>query len=40
MFSTNAVSVLTLLAVLLLVGVIGLQIAENGYYAALPSLWP
>ncbi len=40
MFSTNALSVMTLLAVLLLAAVLGLQIAENGFYAAIPSIWP
>ena len=40
MFSSNGLSVMTLLAVLLLAAVVGLQIAENSYYAAIPSIWP
>jgi hypothetical protein len=31
---------MTLAALLLLVAVVGLQIAEISYYSALPSIWP
>lgn len=40
MFSSNGLAAMTLVAVLLLGAVVGLQIAENGYYAAIPSIWP
>ncbi len=40
MFSSNGLSAMTLIAFLLLVAVIGLQVAEIQYYAAIPSLWP
>ncbi len=40
MFSSSGLSVLTLVAVLLLAAVVGLQIAETSFYSAVPSLWP
>jgi len=40
MFSSNGLAAMTLIAVLLLGAVVGLQIAENSYYAAVPSIWP
>lgn len=40
MFSTNGLSALTLVAVLLLAVVLGLQFAESSFYGAVPSLWP
>lgn len=40
MFSSNGLSAMTLVALLLLLAVVGLQIAEVTYYSALPSIWP
>ncbi len=40
MFSTNGLSAMTLVAVLLLFAVVGLQIAEISSYSAIPSIWP
>ena len=40
MFSSNGLSAMTLVAVLLLAAVVGLQIAEISYYSAIPSIWP
>lgn len=40
MFSSNGLSAMALVAVLLLLAVVGLQIAEISYYSALPSVWP
>ena len=40
MFSTNGLSALTLVALLLLAAVVGLQIAELSYSSAVPSIWP
>ena len=40
MFSTNGLSAMTLVALLLLLAVVGLQAAEISYYSAVPSLWP
>lgn len=40
MFSSNGLSVMTLLAVLLLAAVVALQVFEINTYAAIPSLWP
>ena len=40
MFSSNGLSAMTLVALLLLAAVLGLQIAESSSYAALPSIWP
>ncbi len=40
MFSSNGLSAMTLVAVLLLAVVVGLQIAEIQYYSAIPSIWP
>ncbi len=40
MFSTNGLSAMTLVAVLLLVGVLTLQGLEISHYAAVPSIWP
>ena len=40
MFSSNGLTVMTLLALLLIGAVLGLQLAEHSYYAAVPSLWP
>lgn len=40
MFSSNGLSALTLVALLLLLAVVGLQITEVTYYSAIPSIWP
>jgi len=40
MFSIKGLSALTLVALLLLLAVVGLQVAELRYYSAVPSLWP
>ena len=40
MFSSNGLSAMTLVALLLLVGVVVLQSLEISYYSALPSIWP
>ena len=40
MFSSNGLSAMTLVALLLLAAVVGLQIAEISYYSAIPSIWP
>ena len=40
MFSTNGLSAMTLVALLLLIGVVVLQSLELTYYSALPSIWP
>ena len=40
MFSSNGLSAMTLVAVLLLAAVVGLQIAEISYYSVIPSIWP
>ena len=40
MFSTNGLSAMTLVALLLLLAVVGLQATEIHYYSALPSIWP
>ncbi len=40
MFSSNGLSAMTLVALLLLIGVVVLQALEISYYSALPSLWP
>ena len=40
MFSSNGLSAMTLVALLLLVGVLALQGFEISYYAAIPSVWP
>ena len=40
MFSTNGLSAMTLVAVLLLVGVLTLQGLEISYYSSVPSIWP
>lgn len=40
MFSSNGLSAMTLVALLLLAAVVGLQVAEISYYSALPSIWP
>lgn len=40
MFSSNGLSAMALVALLLLLAVVGLQIAEISYYSALPSVWP
>lgn len=40
MFSTNGLSALTLVALLSLLAVVGLQIAELSSYSAVPSIWP
>lgn len=40
MFSTKAMSVITLLSILLMVGVVVLQYMEFAYYGEMPSLWP
>jgi hypothetical protein len=40
MFSTNGLAGMTLAALLLLLAVVGLQVAELSYYSAIPSIWP
>ncbi len=40
MFSTNGLSALTLVALVLLLAVVGLQVAELLHYSAVPSIWP
>ena len=40
MFSSNGLSALTLVALLLLLAVVGLQVAEISFYSAVPSVWP
>lgn len=40
MFSSNGLSAMTLVALLLLLAVVGLQIAEISAYSAIPSVWP
>lgn len=40
MFSSNGLSTMMLVALLLVAAVIGLQVAEISYYTALPSVWP
>lgn len=40
MFSSNGLSALTLVALLLLIGVVVLQSMELSHYAAMPSIWP
>lgn len=40
MFSTNGLSVMTLVALLLLIGVVALQGVEISGYSAVPSIWP
>jgi hypothetical protein len=40
MFSSNGLSAMTLVAVLLLVAVVVLQVFEINFYSALPSVWP
>ena len=40
MFSTNGLGVMSLLALLELIGVVVLQVLELNYYGAAPSLWP
>ncbi len=40
MFSSNGLSALTLVALLLLLAVVGLQVAEISTYSAVPSIWP
>jgi hypothetical protein len=40
MFSSNGLSAMTLVAVLLLAVVVGLQVVEINSYSALPSIWP
>ncbi len=40
MFSSNGLSALTLVALLLLLAVVGLQVAEISSYSAVPSVWP
>ncbi len=40
MFSSNGLSAMTLVALLLLIGVVALQFFEISYYSALPSIWP
>ena len=40
MFSSNGLSAMTLVALLLLVGVVVLQSLELSYYSAPLSLWP
>lgn len=40
MFSTNGLGIMSLLALLAIVGVIILQVAELNFYGAPPSLWP
>ena len=40
MFSSNGLSAMTLVALLLLIGVVVLQSFELSYYSAPLSLWP
>ena len=40
MFSSNGLSAMTLVALVLLAAVVGLQIAEITYYSGVPSIWP
>ncbi|MDD2240782.1 MAG: hypothetical protein PHO14_09665 [Kiritimatiellae bacterium] len=40
MFSSNGLSIMTLIAVLLLIGVLTLQFMEINTFSAIPSLWP
>ena len=40
MFSSNGLSAMTLVALLLLLAVVGLQVAEISYCSAIPSIWP
>ena len=40
MFSSNGLSALTLVALLLLLAVVGLQVAEISSYSAVASVWP
>ena len=40
MFSSNGLSIMSLLAALCFAGVLALQLVENSFYGALPSLWP
>ncbi len=40
MFSSNGLAAMTLVALLLMLAVVGLQVAEISYYSALPSVWP
>lgn len=40
MFSSNGLSALTLVALVLLLAVVGLQMAEISHYSAVPSIWP
>ena len=40
MFSSNGLSAMTLVALLLLLVVVGLQVAEIRCYLAVPSIWP
>ena len=40
MFSTNGLGVMSLVALLALIGVIVLQVVELNYYGAPQSLWP
>ena len=40
MFSSNGLSAMTLVALLLLLAVVGLQVAEISHYSAVPSIWP
>ena len=40
MFSSNGLSAMTLVALLLLAVVVGLQVAEILHYSAIPSIWP
>ena len=40
MFSTNGLGVMSLLALLALIGVVLLQVLELNFYGAAPSLWP
>lgn len=40
MFSSNGLSAMTLVALLLLLAVVGLQLFELSSYSAIPSVWP
>jgi hypothetical protein len=40
MFSSNGLAAMTLVALLLLLAVVGLQVAEISSYSAIPSVWP
>jgi len=40
MFSSNGLAAITLVALVLMLAVVGLQIFEITSYSAVPSIWP